>query len=91
MSDSTTRHKTQSALNLTLQGIAGSPGISIGKAYLVEQESVEVVEKRFVEDKDISSEVKRFKAAVKKAQKPGVQGSCLYPRRSYDALEGQND
>jgi len=69
MSDSTTRHETQSALNLTLQGIAGSPGISIGKAYLVEQESIEVVEKRFVEDKDIPGEVKRFKAAVKKAQK----------------------
>jgi phosphotransferase system enzyme I (PtsI) len=69
MSDSPTRHQTQSALNLTLQGIAGSPGISIGKAYLVERESIEVVEKRFVEDKDIPGEVKRFKNAVKKAQK----------------------
>lgn len=69
MSDSTTRHETESALNLKLQGIAGSPGISIGKAYLVEQESIEVVEKRFVEDNDVPGEVKRFKAAVKKAQK----------------------
>ncbi|MBW2172135.1 MAG: phosphoenolpyruvate--protein phosphotransferase, partial [Deltaproteobacteria bacterium] len=69
MSDSTTRQETQSALNLTLQGIAGSPGISIGKAYLVEQESVEVVEKRFIENKNIPGEVKRFRAAVKKAQK----------------------
>jgi phosphotransferase system enzyme I (PtsI) len=69
MSDSAAKHETQPALNLKLQGIAGSPGISIGKAYLVEQESVEVVEKRFVEDKNIPAEVKRFKDAVKKAQK----------------------
>jgi phosphotransferase system enzyme I (PtsI) len=69
MSDSTARQETQPVPNLKLQGIAGSPGISIGKAYLVQQESVEVVEKRFVEDKNIPGEVKRFKDAVKKAQK----------------------
>ncbi len=69
MSDRTARHATQSALNLTLQGIAGSPGIAIGKAYLVEQEKVEVVEKRLVEDKNVPDEVKRFREAVKKARK----------------------
>jgi len=65
MSDSTTRD----ILNLTLQGIAGSPGIAIGKAYMVEQEDVDVVEKRFIEPENVPGEVKRFKAAVKKAQK----------------------
>ncbi|MCK4391203.1 MAG: phosphoenolpyruvate--protein phosphotransferase [Desulfobacterales bacterium] len=57
------------ALNLTLQGIAGSPGITIGKAYLVEREDVDVVEKRFIEPENIPAEVRRFKEAVKKAQK----------------------
>ncbi len=69
MSDTTDRHVEKPALNLTLQGIAGSPGIAIGKAYLVEREDVGVVEKRFVEQKNIPSEVRRFKEAVKKAQK----------------------
>jgi len=57
------------ALNLTLQGIAGSPGIAIGKAYLVEQEDVDVIEKRFVEPEDIAAEIRRFRGAVKKAQR----------------------
>jgi phosphotransferase system enzyme I (PtsI) len=69
MSDATVRHAVKPALNLTLQGIAGSPGIAIGKAYLVEQEDVDVVEKRFVEPKNIPSEVRRFKEGVKKAEK----------------------
>ncbi|NVL91017.1 MAG: phosphoenolpyruvate--protein phosphotransferase, partial [Desulfobacterales bacterium] len=50
-------------------GIAGSPGIAIGKAYLVEQEDVDVAEKRFIDSENIPGEVKRFKAAVKEAQK----------------------
>ncbi|RLB82648.1 MAG: phosphoenolpyruvate--protein phosphotransferase [Deltaproteobacteria bacterium] len=69
MSDSTARHVVKPALNLTLQGIAGSPGIAIGKAYLVEQEDVDVIEKRFVEPEDIAAEIRRFRGAVKKAQR----------------------
>ncbi len=69
MSDSTARHEVNPALNLTLQGIGGSPGIAIGKAYLVQQEDVDVVEKRFVLPEHIPAEVKRFKEAVKKARK----------------------
>ena len=69
MSDSTAGHEMNPALNLTLQGIAGSPGIAIGKAYLVQQEDVDVVEKRFVSPEHIPAEVKRFKEAVKKARK----------------------
>ena len=69
MSDSTAGHEVNPALNLTLQGIGGSPGIAIGKAYLVQQEDVDVVEKRFVSPEHIPAEVKRFKEAVKKARK----------------------
>ena len=51
-----------------LKGINASPGICIGKAYLVDKEGVDVVEKYFIKDKKLQNEVKRFKAAVKKAR-----------------------
>ena len=51
-----------------LKGINASPGICIGKAYLVDKEGVDVVEKYFIKDKKRQDEVKRFKAAVKKAR-----------------------
>jgi len=51
-----------------LKGINASPGICIGKAYLVDNEGVDVVEKYFIKDKKLQNEVKRFKAAVKKAR-----------------------
>ncbi|MES0349441.1 MAG: phosphoenolpyruvate--protein phosphotransferase [Desulfobacteria bacterium] len=69
MPDSTARHEVKPEANLTLQGVAGSPGIAIGKAYLVQQEDVDVVEKRFVSSENTSAEVTRFKEAVKKARK----------------------
>ena len=51
-----------------MKGINASPGICIGKAYLVDSEGVEVVPKYRIKDKEISNEVKRFKAAVKNAR-----------------------
>lgn len=51
----------------TLTGIIGSPGICIGKAYLVDREGVDVVEKYFVGQHEIESEINRFKKAVKNA------------------------
>jgi len=51
-----------------LKGINASPGICIGKAYLVDKEGVDVVEKYFIKDKKRQDEVKRFKAAVKKSR-----------------------
>ena len=69
MPDTTAKHVVNPALNLTLQGIAGSPGIAIGKAYLVQQEDIDVVEKRFIRPENIPAEVRRFKEGVKKAQK----------------------
>ncbi|MDX2501253.1 MAG: phosphoenolpyruvate--protein phosphotransferase [Deltaproteobacteria bacterium] len=51
-----------------LKGINASPGICIGKAYMVDKEGVDVVEKYFIKGKQLQAEIKRFKAAVKKAK-----------------------
>jgi phosphotransferase system enzyme I (PtsI) len=48
-------------------GIAASPGICIGKAYLVDREGVQVVQKYELPLDKVSHEISRFKAAVKKA------------------------
>ena len=53
---------------IVIKGINASPGICIGKAYLVDSEGVEVIEKYRIEANDLSKEIKRFKAAVKKAK-----------------------
>ncbi|MFC1828355.1 phosphoenolpyruvate--protein phosphotransferase [Thermodesulfobacteriota bacterium] len=53
---------------IQLHGISGSPGICIGKAYLVGREGVDVVEKYYVSRKNVKAEIKRFKTAVKKAK-----------------------
>jgi phosphotransferase system enzyme I (PtsI) len=53
---------------IVIKGINASPGICIGKAYLVDSEGVEVVPKYRIQDKELSNEIKRFKAAVKNAR-----------------------
>ncbi len=53
---------------IIIKGINASPGICIGKAYRVDREGVEVVEKYQIQAKDLPNEIKRFKAAVKKAK-----------------------
>jgi phosphoenolpyruvate-protein phosphotransferase (PTS system enzyme I) len=50
-----------------LYGIGGSPGICIGRAYLVDKEGVDVVPKYAVPKTKVEPEKKRFKAAVKRA------------------------
>lgn len=52
---------------IRLSGIGGSPGICIGKAYLIDREGVEIVEKYHIGKKYLQKEKNRFKAAVKKA------------------------
>ena len=52
---------------LKLKGINASPGICIGRAYLVDREGVDIVEKYYIDRKNLSKEIKRFKVAVKKA------------------------
>ena len=53
---------------LVIKGINASPGICIGKAYLVDKEGVEVVEKYPVQKSNLKREIKRFKSAVKNAK-----------------------
>jgi len=53
---------------IILTGINASPGISIGKAYLVDIEGVAVIKKYFISEDDVSDEIKRFKSAVNKAK-----------------------
>ena len=55
-------------IELILNGIGASPGICIGKAYSVDKEGVDVVRKYFIEKGNLLGEIKRFKAAVKKAK-----------------------
>jgi phosphotransferase system enzyme I (PtsI) len=49
----------------TLKGIAASPGIAIGPAFVVQSDSV-IVEKRKIPMTNVSWEVRRFKAAVER-------------------------
>lgn len=53
---------------IILTGINASPGICIGKAYLVDREGVDVVKKYFISEDDVEEEIKRFKSAVNKAK-----------------------
>ncbi|MCP4345728.1 MAG: phosphoenolpyruvate--protein phosphotransferase [Desulfobacterales bacterium] len=52
---------------ILLKGIGGSPGICIGKAYIVDKEGVNVVKKYYISEVSMQNEKNRFKAAVKKA------------------------
>ena len=58
----------RTAGEIILRGISASPGICIGKAYLVDKEGVDVIEKYSITRGKLQAEVKRFKAAVKKAR-----------------------
>jgi phosphotransferase system enzyme I (PtsI) len=53
---------------IRLTGISGSPGICIGKAYLVDRQGVNVVEKYYLQTEQLSDEINRFKTAVKTAK-----------------------
>jgi len=56
------------AKEIRLTGIGGSPGICIGKAYIVDKEGVDVVEKYSIDETMLKAEIKRFKGAVKSAK-----------------------
>ena len=53
---------------IILKGINASPGVCIGKAYRVDREGVEVVEKYQIQAEDLPKEIKRFESAVKKSR-----------------------
>lgn len=51
-----------------ITGISGSPGICIGKAYVMEREGVDIIKRYFISEDRIQVEINRFKSAVKKAK-----------------------
>ena len=53
---------------ITIKGISGSPGICIGKAYLVDKEGVNLIKRYPISDVQIPNEIDRFKQAVSKAK-----------------------
>ncbi|MBF0229244.1 MAG: phosphoenolpyruvate--protein phosphotransferase [Desulfamplus sp.] len=52
---------------IVIKGIGGSPGICIGKAYIVDREGVDLVKRYPVLEDDVPAEINRFKNAVKRA------------------------
>ena len=53
---------------ITIKGISGSPGICIGKAYIVDREGVNITKRYPVSDVMVPKEIDRFKHAVSKAK-----------------------
>ncbi len=53
---------------IIIKGISGSPGICIGKAYIVDREGVNITKRYPVSDDLVSKEIDRFKQAVSKAK-----------------------
>jgi phosphotransferase system enzyme I (PtsI) len=53
---------------LVLTGINASPGICIGKAYLVDREGVDVIKRYHILKPGLQNETNRFKKAVKQAK-----------------------
>ena len=54
---------------IILRGLSGSPGICIGKAYLVDREGVNLIKRYPVSPDMVPNEIDRFKNAVDKAKK----------------------
>ncbi len=52
---------------VTLKGISASPGVIIGKAYLLDSEQITITKRR-IKDKDLAREVARFKDALAKTK-----------------------
>ena len=59
---------SKNAKEIILKGIGGSPGICIGKAYLVDKEGVDVIEKYTISKDKVKKETNRFRTAVTKAK-----------------------
>ncbi|HHP7236578.1 MAG TPA: phosphoenolpyruvate--protein phosphotransferase [Desulfobacterales bacterium] len=59
---------TEHRKEILLSGIGASPGICIGKAYLVDKEGVDVVARYMIAPEQLNNEIKRFKAAVKRSK-----------------------
>jgi len=54
--------------NSVMTGVAASPGIVVGKAYLVDRSKVEIYYQYLIDESFIDDEIKRFEKAVQQAQ-----------------------
>ena len=61
-------HHTEDPREIRLTGISASPGICIGKAYLVDREGVDVIRRYHVPAEQRKKEISRFKVAVNRAK-----------------------
>ncbi len=55
--------------NKILKGVGVSPGIAIGKAYVLDKESYEISPYCLVNDKSVDEEIKRFEEALQEAKR----------------------
>ena len=60
--------KKSGKAEIVLKGLSASSGISIGKAYLVDRDSVDIIARYSIPEKGLKSETKRFKSAVQNAK-----------------------
>ncbi|MDA3916962.1 MAG: phosphoenolpyruvate--protein phosphotransferase [Deltaproteobacteria bacterium] len=60
--------KTLKSEQIIIKGISGSPGICIGKAYIVDKEGVDLIKRYWITDAQVTKEIDRFKNAVAKAK-----------------------
>ena len=60
--------QTLKSEQIIIKGISGSPGICIGKAYIVDKEGVDLIKRYWITDAQVTKEIDRFKNAVAKAK-----------------------
>ena len=58
----------ENSRQIIMHGINASPGICIGKAYIVDREGVDIIKRYFISQNRVPAEINRFKTAVKKAK-----------------------
>ena len=69
--------KATESKEIYLTGINASPGICIGKAYLVDREGVDVIRRYHIPKSALQNEINRFKAAVKQAKDELPEGAAI--------------
>ena len=69
-----------------LNGINGAPGICIGKAHLIDSHGVDVIQKYYLTDELVISELKRFKTAVSNAKRELEEVICNSPESIGDHI-----
>ena len=81
----------QQQINKFLQGIGASPGIVIGKAYLVERFKVRLPEKR-IEAEQVEAEIGRFLKAIQESREQIVAiKEKIHQRHGHLQLDWKDD